>query len=243
MHDIDRNVMEGEYEMETYDDEFENEEEYEDEYAYGESEYDDEFEYEEEDEGEYEFDGYETVFSEEEEMDLASELLAVTDEAELDQFLGKLIKRGYRKAKKFAKSSTGRALRKVLRKVAKKALPIAGRAAGTFFGGPAGGAIGGKLASSAGKIFGLELEGLSPEDQEFEVAKRVVRLAGSAAKKAAKLPAQTSPNMAAKIAVTTAAKKHAPGLLRPIIKYPVTSSRNKKGRWVRKGNKIILIGV
>lgn len=239
MHDIDRNVMEGEFEMEAYDDEFENEDEYEyeEEYAYGESEFDDEFEYEEE------FESYEAVFSEEEEMDLASELLAVTDEAELDQFLGKLIKRGFRKAKKFAKSSTGRALGKVLRKVAKKALPIAGRAAGTFFGGPAGGAIGGKLASSAGRIFGLELEGLSPEDQEFEVAKRVVRLAGSAAKKAARLPEQTKPGVAAKIAVTSAAKKYAPGLLRPVIKYPSVPGRSKSGRWIRRGSKIILMGV
>ncbi len=237
MHDIDRNVMEGEYEMETYDDEFENE--YEEEY--GESEYEDEYEYE--DEFEEELEEYETVFSEEEELELASELLAVTDEAELDQFLGKLIKRGYRKAKKFAKSSTGRALRKVLRKVAKKALPIVGRAAGTFVGGPAGGAIGGKLASTAGRMFGLELEGLSPEDQEFEVAKRVVRLAGSAAKKAAKLPAQTSPTTAAKIAITSAAKKHAPGLLRPVVKYPVGSGGRRTGRWMRKGNKIVLMGV
>ena len=241
MHDIDRNVMEGEYDMESYDDEFENEEEFEEEDEYGESEYDDEFEGEEEFEEEYE--AYETVFSEEEEMELASELLAVTDEAELDQFLGKLIKKGFRRVKKFAKSSTGRALKRALRKIAKRALPLAGRAAGTFFGGPAGGAIGRRLASSAGRIFGLELEGLSPEDQEFEVAKRVVRLAGSAAKKAAKLPAKTSPNMAAKIAVISAAKKHAPGLLRPVSKYPVSSGRKRVGRWIRRGNKIMLMGV
>ena len=45
MHDIDRNVMEGEYEMEGYDDEFESEYddefENENEYAYEEGEYDD----------------------------------------------------------------------------------------------------------------------------------------------------------------------------------------------------------
>ena len=37
----------------------------------------------------------------------------------------------------------------------------------------------GKLASGATKLFGLELEGMSPEDQEFEVARRFVRLAAS----------------------------------------------------------------
>jgi hypothetical protein len=29
--------------------------------------------------------------------------------------------------------------------------------------------------SAGGRMFGLELEGLSPEDQEFEVARRVVK--------------------------------------------------------------------
>jgi len=50
-----------------------------------------------------------------------------------------------------------------LKPLAKAALPIAGRALGTFVGGPVSGMIGGKLASAAGRMFGLELEGLSVE--------------------------------------------------------------------------------
>ena len=45
----------------------------------------------------------------------------------------------------------------VLKPLAKAALPIAGRALGAFVGGPVGGMIDGKLASAAGRMFGLEL--------------------------------------------------------------------------------------
>jgi hypothetical protein len=131
------------------------------------------------------------------------------------------------------------ALGKVIKRVAKKALPIAGGALGTFIGGPAGGAIGSKLAGAAGKIFGLELEGLSPEDQEFEVARRVVRLAGTAAKKAAGALPTANP-----AAVAKAAKAHAPGLVKPArpMMRPFMGG-GRSGRWIRRGRRIVLMGV
>ncbi|HSR11927.1 MAG TPA: hypothetical protein VLS90_10840 [Thermodesulfobacteriota bacterium] len=43
-----------------------------------------------------------------------------------------------------------------------------------------GAAIGSQAASWAGKVFGLEVEGLSPEDQEFKVSKPFVRFAAAA---------------------------------------------------------------
>ena len=66
--------------------------------------------------------------------------------------------------------------------------PSAGRALGTFVGGPVSGMIGGKLASAAGRMFGLELEGLSVEDREFEVARRLVRFASATTKNALSAP-------------------------------------------------------
>lgn len=228
MHDLDQTLNAAEYEMDDY------------EMGDFEEEYDEEFEEEYEAFDAYEFEG---VFDEAEEMDLAAELLTVSDEYEMEQFIGNLIKKAGRKIRKFAKSSTGRALGGILKKVAGKALPIVGRAAGTFLGGPAGGAIGGKLASAAGKAFGLELEGLSPEDQEFEVARRFVRLAGDAAKKAAQLPGNTPANKAAMMAVKSAAKKHAPGLLSQAQNRRPGGGRMSSGKWIRRGRKIILMGV
>jgi uncharacterized protein (DUF697 family) len=235
MHDLDRTLMEYESGMDGYAGEFDDE--YEAEYDEYEAEYD---------EYEAEYDEYE-VFDEEEELELAAELLSVTGDEELEQFLGKLIKKAGRKVRKFVKSSTGRALGKILKGAAKKALPIVGGALGTAIGGPAGGAIGGKLAAGAGRLFGLELEGLSPEDQEFEVAKRVVRLAGSAAKKAALAPTNMPPKAVAKAAAVAAAKKHAPGLLRPVPPSAASMlggpGTRRSGRWIRRGSKIILMGV
>lgn len=247
MHDLDRTLdaseleTGGDYEAGDY-----GEYEYEGEFEGGDS---DEWEagaFEPEYDEETFADDTEGMFDESDEMELAGELLTVSSDEELEQFLGSLIKRVGRKVRKFAKSSTGRALGGILKGAAKRALPILGRAAGTALGGPVGGALGGRLASVAGrKIFGLELEGLSPEDQEFEVAKRFVRFASAAAKNAAMMPSSAPPMSAAKIAVKKAARTHAPGLVgkRPGRGTPGLGGSQRSGRWVRRGRRIVLMGV
>jgi len=67
------------------------------------------FEYNFEQDGETEF-ASESPFGEIEETELAEELLTIQSEEELDQFLGKLVKKAWRGVKKFAKSGVGRAL-------------------------------------------------------------------------------------------------------------------------------------
>ena len=215
----------------------------------GETEWEAEFdtlgseEFESEFEGEAEFYNeaeLESPFDENEEMELASELLDVTDEAELEQFLGSVFKKVARKVGRFAKSSVDRKLGRVLKGVAKKALPMAGSALGRYFGGPAGARLGGQLASRAGRIFGLELEGLSPEDQEFELARQYVRFAGTATKKATLAPSTANPDVAVKTAVKAAARQHAPGLV-SIAKSSGIPTGRRSGRWVRRGRRIILM--
>jgi hypothetical protein len=111
------------------------------------------------------------------EMQLAAELLSVSNEAELDQFLGKLVRGIGRGFKKFARSGFGRALGGVLKKVARVALPIAGKALGSLIPIPGvGTALGGAAANALGGALGLEFEGLSHEDREFEIARRIVRI-------------------------------------------------------------------
>ncbi|MBI2883603.1 MAG: hypothetical protein HYY11_06835 [Candidatus Methylomirabilis oxyfera] len=191
--------------------------------------------------------GAEGPFDEVEEMELAAQMLEITDEAELDQFLGDLIKKAGRAVGRFVKSPIGRTLGGILKGAAKKAIPILGGAAGGFFGGPVGAAIGSKMASGAGKLFGLELEGMSQEDQEFEVARRFVRFAGDAAKRAAVAPPTVDPQAAARSAVVAAARRHAPGLIRGNAVSPPPSVGvgvpGRRGRWIRRGRKVILLGV
>jgi hypothetical protein len=202
----------------------------------------DQFEYE----GEMETTGYgetESPFDEVEEMELAATLLEVTDEAELDQFIGNLLKRAGRAAGSFVRSSTGRALGGILRGAARKALPIVGGAIGSAVGGSAGGSMGSRIASDAGRLFGLELEGLSPEDQEYEVARQYVRFAGGAAKQAAQTPPSVQPQEAAKAAAMAAAKKYAPGMIRGTAASSPVGARgqSRTGRWIRRGHNIIIM--
>jgi len=187
------------------------------------------------------------VFNETELMEMAAELLEVRDEAELDQFLGSLIKKAGGAIRKVVKSPVGQAIGGILKGAAKKALPIAGGALGGWVGGPLGAKIGSGLASMAGKALGLELEALSAEDREFEGAKQFVRFAGEAVKNAASAPLSANPRAAANAAAAAAARKFAPGFLTgaagAAIPSSMASGKGRSGRWIRRGNRIILFGV
>lgn len=228
MHNIDRTRLETSWGAESY----------------GTNGY--EYEYEPEYEYEYEFESssnsfgmleYEGPFSEAEEMELAAELLGITDEAELDQFIGKLIRGAASKVQKAIGAPVGQALGSAVKGIAKKGLSAAGAIAGNVLLPGVGGAVGAKLGSAAERMFGLELEGLSPEDQEYEVARSIVRFAGDAAQKAATAPHTVPPQAIVRKAVTEAAQKHAPGLMTD------ARSRPQQGTWKRHGHTIVLIGV
>ena len=189
------------------------------------------------------------VLGEAEQMELATEMLEISSEAELDRFLGDLIKRAGRAVGKFVSSPEGRALGGVLKGAAKQVLPAIGSAIGGYVGGSTGAQLGGQAASAAGRMFGLELEGLSAEDREFEVARRYVSFAGEAVKNLALAPSSSDPRAAANTAAALAAQTHAPGLLRTDPQMgtePPGSGRlpmGHSGRWMRRGNKIVLYGI
>lgn len=147
------------------------------------------------------------------EYELAAELLAVSNEQELEQFLGNVFRRAASAVGRFASSQAGKALGGILKNVARQALPVVGSALGNFIVPGVGGAIGGKLAGMAGRALGLELEGLSAEDREFEVARRVVRLSAASARQLARTPGHIDPQIAARRAFTLAARQVAPGIM------------------------------
>jgi hypothetical protein len=102
----------------------------------------------------------------------------------------------------------------------------------------------------------LELEGLSHEDREFEIAKQVVRLAAATAANEAGAPPHVPPHVVAKAALEEAAKQFAPGLLgaphglqgnghgfaAPEPHHDYLHGVAESGRWFRRGNKIIIVG-
>ena len=215
-----------------------NEPEFEEE---GAEEYEGDFEFGEETQS---YEGSEEL-DETEEMELASQLLEVSDEHELDQFIGKLLSRIKRAGGRLIRSGPGRALGGILKGAAKKALPAIGGVVGGYFGGQAGSQAGSQVAADAGRLFGLELEGLSEEDQEFEVARRFVRFAEEAARNLATSPAPAgaNPEQAAKAAAINAAKRHAPGLICAGGREGGCPNCRgaQSGRWVRRGRHIIIL--
>lgn len=158
--------------------------------------------------------------TEAQEVELAAELLGVTSEAELEQFLGKLFKRVVRGVGSFVRSPIGRAVGGVLKGIAKKALPVVGGALGSMVAPGIGTAIGTKLGSLASGLFELETEAMSGEQAEFEVARRYVRLAASTARHAAaaRPAAPVNPRTVARAAVARAARQVAPAIYRAMVR-------------------------
>lgn len=224
MHDIDRTFMEYTPEMTAFESE--------------------NFEF---DAGEWSGESGE-VFNETQVMELAAELLEVHNEQELNHFLGSFIGRAASAVGSAIRSPVGQALGGVLKNAAKQALPIVGKAVGGHFGGDTGAKWGERIASGAGQLLGLETEGLSHEDESFELAKQYVRFAADAVKNAAAAPAG-DPRAVVQAATNQAARRFAPGLVARGASTPAaeavsrTSVTGRTGRWVRRGNRIVLFGV
>ena len=150
---------------------------------------------------------------EQEELQLAAELLEVGNEQELEQFLGGLLSKAVKGIGNFARSKTGRALGGMLKGLAKKALPVVGGALGSLVAPGVGTAIGSKLGSLAGGLFEYEQEG-GHQELEFEMARRVIQISTAAARRAAAEAGHgADPMKAARRALIAATKRHAPGVI------------------------------
>lgn len=161
--------------------------------------------------------------TEAQEAELAAELLEISSEEELEQFLGSLLK----KAGGFIKSNVGGALGGVLKNIAKKALPIVGGALGSMVAPGLGTALGSKLGSMASGLFEVELEAMPQEQAEFEVARRLVGLTVAAARNAASARPRrgVGPQTVARAAVARAARTYAPGVYRQMMHSLRTTAR------------------
>ena len=185
--------------------------------------------------------------SEELELELAGELLELTNEQELDQFLGKLLTTAASAGKAFLGSDAGKAVGGLLKGAAKQVLPQIGQRLGDLVAPGVGGQFGSQVASSVGAKLGLELEGLSAEDRELEAARAFVRFADETGRIAEVAPPSVPPAAAAAHAATVAARHHLPGIASVIrdLRPPHPGGRSgpgpaMAGRWVRRGSTIVL---
>jgi hypothetical protein len=161
-----------------------------------------------------------------EEMEAAAQLLEITDEAELDQFIGGLLQKAARTAGAAIPGAVHRPLTQSLKGLLKKVLPIVADARRALRA-PSSSSVSGAAANA----FGLELEGMSLEDQEFELARRFVRLTRGAGKRAPRFARRVRPRVAVRRSLITAARRFAPGLLR-------RRRRHRHRYLVRRGRRI-----
>ena len=200
-----------------------------------------------------------------EEVELALELLQVSNEEELGNLFAGLVKGATKAAgtaSRLYQSRVAPHLTDILKTAAGGLVPAAGQALGSVAFGKTGGEWG-KAAGEALKSFAdWELEGLSQEDREFETARALVHWAKDAAQRAAAMTPQAArssaaggatrqvpPAQVAKAAAVTAAQRVAPGLAEVVRQIPVPSTGaggsapgEQSGRWVRRGNTVVLHG-
>ncbi|HAB19745.1 MAG TPA: hypothetical protein PLX89_12660 [Verrucomicrobiota bacterium] len=193
----------------------------------------------------------ESPFNEMEELELAAELLETGNEAELDNFIGRLLRRAAGPSGRLTfRGRLGALLARALRHCIKHgALPPLGGYKKEEPAAPppddqkSSPSAEPAPAAGAAEVFGMELEGLSHEDQEFEAARQFVRLAGSAGATAANIAARTPAGQVARRALSFAARRLAPGLLhRSAGPGPCPCHSIREGRWERRGDEIILHG-
>lgn len=167
------------------------------------------------------------------ELELASELLEASQPAEVDGTVRRVFRTTGTSINTAPPPQSAAALGAMLRDVARQTLPNLGT--------PAAG-----LAEQAGSLLGLELEGLSPPDQEFEAARQLVRLASSAYAHLASAPRYLPAEHAARNALASAARQYAPGVLTQIASpaarnaTPARPPQGASGHWVRRGNDLIV---
>lgn len=177
-------------------------------------------------------DGGQADESSAQELEFGADLLEVAGEAELDDFLRRLIAAVSRSGRAAAGSPLGNALVQTLKRAARPILPIRSGNLATATAGVS------HPNERAARLFGLELEGLSPEDKEFEIAQQFVRLAANTIRKAgaASASAPASPVDVAQAALAQAARHHAPGLMRHGDGLAPLA-----GRWIRAGSRIVVL--
>jgi hypothetical protein len=173
-------------------------------------------------------DSGEYLLTKEEEMELALELLSVSDESELDRFLHKLLEKSWRGVRRVAPTLVS-PISGVLKTVANATLPwVADVARG--LPGPLPAVAGPALASVVSRALQREMEGVRTGDDELEVSRRFVRLAAMAARRAVTAPDAGVPAATMKAIRTVSTQ----------MQNTDGAASAVAGRWSRRGNHIVV---
>lgn len=156
---------------------------------------------------------------------LAAQLLEVQGPPRFDAFLARQLA-GTVAGRQVRGTPLEGPLRQLLGKVVAPMLPLHGGSAQA-------------LKQRAAHIFGMELEGLSPEDKEFELARHVVHLIDAVNTELAQQGGAAARTPAARVetALLQVARTLAPGLLKHAAQTPGRDG----GYWRREGGHIVVL--
>jgi hypothetical protein len=195
------------------------------------------------------------ILSENEELELAMELLSIQNEQELEQFLGGLFKKvgsGLKSVGKFVSKKVLPVVGPALKSLAKTALPIAGGALGSLIPIPGVGTmIGRGLGQAVASALEMETAGMSPDQADIEKARRFIRIATTAMADASAalgsspvVPGSAPAEQIARTVITNATRRVVPGVnpavLRQVASGAGRSGRAASGKWWRRGNALVL---
>jgi hypothetical protein len=166
--------------------------------------------------------------------ELAAELLDVVNETELEHVVRKLVSETAQRAGGSLPRGATHLLSDVLTRIARRTLPTLGSASGPHASSER------SPAETAVRVFGLELEGMSAEDRDFEIARQLVRLGEAAVLRSLATPDAASPVATVAAGVTRAGRELAPGLLDPVADLSLEPGT---GPWTRSRNDVPLNGV
>ncbi|MGH8787461.1 MAG: hypothetical protein ACREYA_20560, partial [Cupriavidus necator] len=125
------------------------------------------------------------VLGEPGEMEFAIAALEVSDERSLRDYLRGLVAHAARATGRPVPAPVMSALVGLLAQTARHVLPAHVRRVGPGAALAPAAVLHDGTVQKAGRLFGLELEGLSPEDKEYEAARHFVRFAADAVRHAA----------------------------------------------------------
>jgi hypothetical protein len=160
-------------------------------------------------------------------IEQAAALLDATNQKELEAVLRRLIDAVARRSGGTLNTDRARAVLAIVKNTAERTLPTLT----TVFG--AGDELtqtpGNSPVATAAQVYGLELEGLSAEDRDFEIARQLIRFAEAATRQAANPPSSVGAAAAVNAAIGLAAREFAPGLLYARHATPERSVRGQGG--------------
>jgi hypothetical protein len=162
----------------------------------------------EEEEGEWDHDEDEAM-----ELEFATRLLDVGGEDEIERFVADLVHSTVGGRAGFAHAREGRQISGILHQAARKVQPILSRGRDRPIGWGTGNELVDPVVPAAKRYFGVSLEGLSPEDQEFEFARSFVRFARKAIGETERRSGTGPPGRVAHHAAMETAEQLAPGLI------------------------------